>query len=291
MKIVIIGWGSLIWNPLDLPKEGAWQDDGPILPIEFSRISKDARLTLVIDQINGADVKTKYVLSPRTVIEDTVLDLAKREETNIKLIGWVDSIKNSFSLTDFPRQINVHSRILSWSKEHNFGGVVWTALQPTFERDTGKPFSVDAALRYLHSLPNIVRTEALQYIRRAPDMVDTPLRRKVTTEFFEDKTHPSPQATQGHEIKSQSTEPSPLKSGLSVFLDGMHVSLVRYIPEKEQWLVSGKGRDFVVRASILEDAFYGRKADECITKNYSDYMSRFMPKKMTSDEGNTFEKT
>lgn len=38
-QIAIIGWGSLVWDPRDLPIESPWHDDGPELPIEFARIS------------------------------------------------------------------------------------------------------------------------------------------------------------------------------------------------------------------------------------------------------------
>ena len=42
------GWGSLIWCQKTLPVSGAWQADGPVLPIEFARKSNDKRITLVI---------------------------------------------------------------------------------------------------------------------------------------------------------------------------------------------------------------------------------------------------
>ncbi|HOW68396.1 MAG TPA: hypothetical protein P5055_13320 [Candidatus Paceibacterota bacterium] len=58
MSIAILGWGSLIWNPRDLPITGDWQGDGPVLPIEFTRISDNGRLTLVIDERHGVDVPT-----------------------------------------------------------------------------------------------------------------------------------------------------------------------------------------------------------------------------------------
>ncbi len=33
MKIVCLGWGSLIWKPGDLKCNPEWQADGPVLPI------------------------------------------------------------------------------------------------------------------------------------------------------------------------------------------------------------------------------------------------------------------
>ena len=58
MKIAILGWGSLIWQPKDLKFDAniGWKEKGPILPIEFARISKDGRLALVITP-NGSSSK------------------------------------------------------------------------------------------------------------------------------------------------------------------------------------------------------------------------------------------
>ena len=44
MKIAILGWGSLVWDSRQLPHSGEWHTGGPVLPIEFSRVSKDGRL-------------------------------------------------------------------------------------------------------------------------------------------------------------------------------------------------------------------------------------------------------
>lgn len=48
-KIAILAWGSLYWDKRTLAIQSEWNEDGPTLPIAFSRISKDGRLTLVID--------------------------------------------------------------------------------------------------------------------------------------------------------------------------------------------------------------------------------------------------
>ena len=63
MKIAVLGWGSLIWNKGKLRLTTNWTDGGPVLPIEFSRISDDGRLTLVIDERHGVDVPTRYAFS------------------------------------------------------------------------------------------------------------------------------------------------------------------------------------------------------------------------------------
>lgn len=112
MRIAILGWGSLIWHPRDLPISGDWQPGGPVLPIEFSRISDNGlpapqstasrqagRLTLVIDERHGADVPTRFALSPclprcgtrrrqaRPILNETVTDLQGREGCSLENIG------------------------------------------------------------------------------------------------------------------------------------------------------------------------------------------------------------
>jgi hypothetical protein len=162
-----------------------WQDEGPELKIEFSRISKDGRLTLVIDPADGSFVKTKYVLSPRTCLDDAVEDLRYREGTSRKYIGWVNIIDGKSSTKEYSdHQIDIHSTIESWCKEKGFEGAVWTALLPNFKKELERPFTIDEALRYLRELPKNVRAEALRYINNAPDCVQTRLRKAVVKEFL-----------------------------------------------------------------------------------------------------------
>jgi len=174
MKIVILGWGSLIWDPRDLPREGIWQTGGPTLPIEFSRISNDCRLTLVIDPMHGVPVVTRYVQSPRACLDDAVVDLCKREGTVKKWIGFL-GIPGGTSC----RVETLSPVIRQWGEEHGFEGIVWTDLVPNFEEETGTPFSVEAAKDYLVHLPKSAADRARHYLNNAPAELDTPLRRAL----------------------------------------------------------------------------------------------------------------
>ena len=49
VKSVVLAWGSLVWDPRELKTAVKFTPDGPLLPIEFCRISADGRLTLAID--------------------------------------------------------------------------------------------------------------------------------------------------------------------------------------------------------------------------------------------------
>ena len=62
MAIAILGWGSLIWSPGCLRLKTLRHDDGPELPIEFARKSRDKRLTLVICE-KASPVRVYWALS------------------------------------------------------------------------------------------------------------------------------------------------------------------------------------------------------------------------------------
>ncbi len=86
----------MIWDQRDLPIVGEWQHGGPVLPIEFSRISNDGRLTLVIDEQHGADVVTRYARSACTDLTDAIGSLRKRENNPPeKRIGFVNLVSNT----------------------------------------------------------------------------------------------------------------------------------------------------------------------------------------------------
>jgi hypothetical protein len=50
VKTAGLARGSLLWDPADLQTAAKFVANGPLLPIEFSRISADGRLTLAIDE-------------------------------------------------------------------------------------------------------------------------------------------------------------------------------------------------------------------------------------------------
>jgi hypothetical protein len=127
MKIAIIAWGSLVWDPRTLPITSDWNNNGPMLKIEFSRVSKDGRLTLVVDPDNGEEVKTYFAQSKRNDLGDAIADLRDREGTIRKRIGFVDLIRVSDSKAEFADQVDVFTTIQDWCRSQNYNAAVWTA--------------------------------------------------------------------------------------------------------------------------------------------------------------------
>lgn len=94
MTIAILGWGSLLSDPGTLKIElGMWYKDGPMLPVEFARISSDKRLTLVIHP-GSEDVRTYYAVSKYNKLDAAIMDLAERERTARRLenIGYMNFV-------------------------------------------------------------------------------------------------------------------------------------------------------------------------------------------------------
>lgn len=179
MKIAIIAWGSLVGDPRTLQINGEWDNNGPMLNVEFSRVSKDGRLTQVIDPDNGEEVRTYFAQSKRNDLGDAIADLRDREGTIRKRIGFVDLISGSNSGTEFSDQVDVFKNIQYWCRSKNYDAAVWAALPSQFKDQTKLDFSVENAIIYLKSLPKSARENALQYIKNAPQEITTPVKRKV----------------------------------------------------------------------------------------------------------------
>ncbi len=186
MRIAYLGWGSLVWDPKTLPIVGTWENGGPVLPIEFSRISSDGRLTLVIDEVHGTNVETLFAVSDVDVLSIAIEELRHRERCpSTKNIGNVD-ILNLGAMTGISV---VYETIIEWARANNFDGVVWTALPSNFYKKTGKLFSVDNALNYLKGLQDEELELALTYIDEAPIAIRTHFREQYNLLSRGDHVH------------------------------------------------------------------------------------------------------
>ena len=184
VKIVFLGWGSLIWNPGTLALAGEWRLPGPTLPIEFSRISDNGRLSLVIDETHGAQVITRFAPASTTDLAAAIESLRQRERTpNRNRIGFIDLVRGRYCKRAKTQHPVALAGIRKWAQDKGVEGVVWTALGPRFDSIAGEPFSGEAAVRYLQQLSEEKRAVALAYIRQAPEDLDTPVRREVRRAF------------------------------------------------------------------------------------------------------------
>ncbi len=177
MVIACLGWGSLIWDPRDLPIRTEWRTDGPSLPVEFARQSVNGRITLVIAE----DTDPIPVLW-------TALDLASLHEGRQAL-----ALRESIPLAHMESSVGAWSSSLSpdrsefqaiaeWADAAGVTGVVWTALKPKFAGKPIKP-SCDQIIDYLANLEGETRQLAEEYVRRAPTQVTTSYRQRIEREL------------------------------------------------------------------------------------------------------------
>ena len=173
MKIGCLGWGSLLWDSKGLPTRGVWFTDGPFLPIEFARQSKDDRITLVL--VDGVSlVRSLWVLLSAVSMDDATKALAKREETPKKHIGvWTP---------DSRKETGFQQLIGEWAQRMTLDAVVWTALPPRFKKEDRAP-AAQEVISHLSALSGDTRKRAEEYIRMAPRQIDTDYRRKIESVF------------------------------------------------------------------------------------------------------------
>lgn len=180
----MVGWGSLIWDPRELPLRSSWQPDGPALPVEFTRIADDGRLTLGLRE-GVADVQTLWAVMSDGELEVTRAQLARRERTVPDQIGCLDrngggspgSLASMGAGGPNVGRADLVGRLSRWMADRQLDGIIWTALPANFEQRAGQALSVDATVGYLEQLSGEQRQRAEQYVRRAPPQVRTDIRR------------------------------------------------------------------------------------------------------------------
>lgn len=184
MKIAVIAWGSLVWETRDLRAASEFAANGPLLPIEFCRVSGDGRLTLVVDETFGAVCTTHSAPSGLQDLDAAIENLRIREKTNARSVGFVEVASGRQSNVALERHSDAVATIAAWTQASGYDAAIWTALASNFDEPDkgGEPFSVTAALRYLNTLeersPDTFAS-ALAYIRSAPSQVETPVREEV----------------------------------------------------------------------------------------------------------------
>lgn len=173
-NIACLGWGSLIWNPVDLPIRRYWFEDGPLIPLEFARESQDGRITLVVEP-TSRPVRSLWALMDGENLKEMRERLRVREgRTRPEHIGsWTFGEASPCCIPGLDE----------WALARKLGAVIWTALPAKFDKEDGKvPGEADIVNR-LRKLRGATRDEAERYIRQAPRQIDTAYRRRIEAEF------------------------------------------------------------------------------------------------------------
>jgi len=137
-KIAVLAWGSLVWDQRDLKIATKFDPTGPRLPIEFCRVSADGRLTLVIDETNGAECISYQARSCFDSLEAAAANLAEREGMPTPAnVGFIDMVAEKASTTSLKRHSKSVSTIRAWAASNEYNAVIWTALGIKFKDATG----------------------------------------------------------------------------------------------------------------------------------------------------------
>ncbi len=170
MNIACLGWGSLIWCPR-LPLRSPWFEDGPLLPIEFARHSRQDRVTLVL--VPGREcTRSLWALIDATSLDEARRVLAKRERITKRIdtdIGfWTVTAGSRGALADV---------IGAWAETKQLDAVVWTALPPKWNDEEGTSPSCEQVIAFLRKQGDM--SKAAEYVRKAPPQLATPFRREI----------------------------------------------------------------------------------------------------------------
>ena len=181
MTIACLGWGSLIWRPGDLPIRPPWNDDGPWLPVEFARQSRNTAVSLVLVP-NARPVQTLWVALDVPSLEDARYALCQRE--NPKCTRNARSMEIIGYWSAAARTDDEFSPVIGeWATQRNLDGVVWTALKPKWNEERGVVPTIEQVLERLRGLSGEPRDAAERYIRLAPGQVRTSYRERIEAEL------------------------------------------------------------------------------------------------------------
>ena len=158
-NIACLGWGSLIWNPGDLPIRRYWFEDGPLIPLEFARESQDGRITLVVEP-TARPVRSLWALMDGENLKEMRERLRVREgRTRPEHIGsWTCGEASPCCIPGLDE----------WALARKLGAVIWTALPAKFDKEDGKvPGEADIVnrLRKLRG-PHVTRPNVTSGKRR-----------------------------------------------------------------------------------------------------------------------------
>lgn len=178
MNIVCLAWGSLVWNPDDLPIQRQWFSDGPFVPVEFTRQSDNGRVTLVLDErTEPVRVLWARMISPS--VEEAKAALKERER--ITATDWQALIGCWINGGAAPRTI---PSLPMWAQARGVDAAIWTALKPRYKKEGETRYAnerppLEWVLNYLRALTGPRRNLAERYVRRTPRQIDTEYRRHI----------------------------------------------------------------------------------------------------------------
>jgi hypothetical protein len=184
MKIVVLGWGSLVWKPEPMKIKDRWHFDGPMLPIELARISRSSannleRLTFV--PYHGAKlVPVLWATTAHDDLDAAIKNLAGREGCECENIGFIRISTKEHRANSVPE---IHEDISWWAAKKNIDGVIWTDLPSNFHEKTKGVVTEYNVLEFLRKQEKRGNREPREYIQKAPKQIKTRMRDAIQREL------------------------------------------------------------------------------------------------------------
>lgn len=182
MKIAVLGWGSLIWYPRELAVSSNWHADGPSLPIEFARMSRYDRVTLVLvpqyDRRNGA----LWALSSCQDLASACENLRSREETALRHIHYATATKQGSWGPDGPdpKSADVGQDVATWlTGKRELDAAIWTGLPPRGFRTDDPEGLANEVVDFLRNRSGDGLRRAKEYVQYTPSSIRTPVREAI----------------------------------------------------------------------------------------------------------------
>jgi hypothetical protein len=156
-----------------LRREDAWRTDGPLLPVEFARVTKLEQVKIVL--VPGVpEVPTLWNLFTTPDLDQARQSLGKREGIpEERLAEWIGHWAGGE-----PRN-SVEAAIASWVKQRGFDAAVWINLPPRWGGQSGIVPTQAQVLAHLEKLQGQEKIIPERYIRMTPRQVRTPYRSAI----------------------------------------------------------------------------------------------------------------
>ena len=183
-RIACLAWGSLVWDPRELPIHREWFCDGPFVQIEFVRQSDNGRITLVLEA-SSTPVRSLWAVMDTTELATAREALRLREGISKSRAAEI----GAWSKGD--RCPSLIHELSEWAASRGVEAVIWTALPSKFAGEERRTPSVEQVLDYLAGLTGTKRDSAERYIRHVPRQIDTPYRRRIEAVLHWRYTAPS----------------------------------------------------------------------------------------------------